>query len=499
MASCRTREVLAVLLLLAASAGAQLDWGIDRQLHSGVVSQSGIAADRTRGPDTAFVGLIASGLLGDTVMVIRTTDDGEHWELVWETTQPNHAYSDMALRVCAGQGGWIIVMWLDRDSSNNGDIAGARISLNGSEAFPLQPVAPSRDTLTGLAMTRSFDSVPVIYVVWQDEQGRTRPNRAPRISIVRSSDLGQTWTAPQSLLDSFEMPATDHGAPGHLYVAARSVPTQDIAVTFSADQGQHWTRTWLTSDTTAANDMFPSVAATRDSATGECAWVSYDSYGLTSWDINYAYTSNAGGLWVLDRSLAAGSGNQFLSSLDCAGYGSRRVRAAYASSQDNGYHIYYRSAQGANPSTWSNPLAISDTQATNTMAPVVTNYGIIGDTLDKGLVLYAGLGPCDLWYDAQQFTGLSETNLIRPLAFGLRSAFITRDELDVRFCLSTREQVKLDLYAIDGRRLRTLVASDYPAGNVRLQIPVADLAAGPYLIRLRVGHETSACKAVCVP
>jgi hypothetical protein len=487
------------MLLLAASARAQLDWGADRQLRAGVVSQSGIAADRTRGPDTAFVGLIASGRFGDTVMVLKTTDDGERWESVWETTQPNHAYSNLALRVCAGQGGWIIVMWLDRDSSNNGDVAGARISVNGGGTFLLQPVAPSRDTLTGLAVTRSFDSVPAIYVVWQDEQGRARPSRAPRISIVRSSDLGQTWTAPRNLLDSFEMPAIDHGAPGHLYVAARSVPTQDIAVTFSADQGQHWARTWLTSDTTATDDMFPSVAATHDSATGERSWVSYDSYGLTSWDINYAYTSNAGGLWVLDRSLAAGSGNQFLSSLDCAGYGSRRVRAAYASSQDEGYHIYYRSAQGANPSAWSSPVAVSDTQATNTMAPVVTNYGISGDTLDKGLVFYAGLGPRDVWYDAQQFTGLSEANRIRPPAFGLTSAFIARRELDLRFCLPARERVKLDVYSIDGRLRRTLFAGDCPAGNVRLQIPVADLAAGPYLIRLRVGHETGTFKVVCIP
>jgi len=46
-----------------------------------------------------------------------------------------------------------------------------------------------------------------VYVVWQDEQGRARPNRAPRISMVRSSDLGQSWSAPRILLDSFEMPA----------------------------------------------------------------------------------------------------------------------------------------------------------------------------------------------------------------------------------------------------------------------------------------------------
>jgi hypothetical protein len=500
MKPCRSRVAsFALLLLLVAGAHAQLDWGTDRQLHASVISQFGIAADCTRGPDTAFVGLIASGQSGDTVEVLRTTDDGEHWESVWETTQLNHAYSNLALRVCAGQGGWIIVMWLDRDSSNNGDVAGARVLFDGSEAFPLQPVAPSRDTLTGLAMTRSFDSVPIIYVVWQDELGRGRAERAPRILIARSSDLGQTWTAPQTLLDSFEMPAIDHGAPGHIYVAARSVPTQDIEVTFSTDQGQHWARTWLTDDTTDGNDMFPAVAATHDSATGERAWVSYDHYGASGWDVNYAYTVNAGGLWVLDRTLANGTDDQFLSNLDCTSSGSRRVRAVYLSQgRDSGFHVYYCSAQAAHPTNWSSPIVISDTQASDAMTPVVTSYGVAGDTLDKGLIFYAGIGPRDLWYDAQQFTGLRESRMTPAPAVSLQAASLIRDELVLRLFLAGREKLELDLYTIDGRLKRTLAAGECPAGDVQLRIPVPDLAAGSYLLRLRAGHETSVCKVVCV-
>jgi len=498
MASCRTREVLVVLLLLAASACAQLDWGIDRRLYSGIIGQDGIAADRAPGSDTAFAGLIASSPSGDTIRVLRTTDQGEHWQPIWTMSQPDHTCSNLSLRVCAAPGGWIVVMWLDRAGANNGDVAGARVSFDGSSAFTLQPVAPGPDTLTGLALTRSFDSLPVIYVVWQDELGRDRAERAPRILITRSSDLGETWTAPMPVLDSFETPAVDHGAPGHLYLAARSVRRQDIAVVFSTDQGESWRQSWLTNDSTAHNDMFPSVACTHDSATGERAWVSYDSYGTSSWDVDYAYTINAGGTWVLGRTLDGGSGDQFLSNLDCTNSGSRRVRAVDLSDDVDGFHVYYRCAQAANPTNWSSAIVVSDTQATDAMAPVVTSYGVSSDTLDKGLVFYAGIGPFDLWYDAQQFTGLSEGPMTLSPPAGLQTALLARDELKIRVSLARREKLEVDLYTIDGRQVRRLNVGIYPAGELELRIPVPGLAAGSYLLRLRAGRESGTFKTICV-
>lgn len=498
MKSYGSRVAAFALLLLVAGADAQPLWGTDHLLHAGVIGQVGIAADRARGPDTTFVGLIASGLVGDTVEVLKTTDDGEHWQSVWETTEPNHTYSNLTLRVCDGQGGWIIVMWLDQDSSNNGDITGARVSFDGSAAFPLQPVAPGPDTLTWLALTRSFDAVPVIYVVWQDELGLSRAECAPRILITRSSDLGQTWTAPRPVLDSFETPAIDHGAPGHLYLAARNVRTQDIAVMFSTDEGESWQQSWLTNDPTTYDDMFPSVAATHDSASGEQVWVSYDSYRSSYWSVRYAYTVNAGGTWVLDRILSSGVGDQFLSNLDCAGYGSRRVRAVYVSDQSGEYHVYYRCTQGAHAYDWSSPIVISDTQATDAMAPVVTSYGVTSDSLDQGLVFYAGPGPLDLWYDTQQFMGLSEGRVMPAPATSLQTVSLVRDELVLRLSLATREELELDLYTIDGRQVRKLPAGVCPAGDRELRIPVPGLAAGSYLLRLRAGHETSVCKVVSV-
>jgi hypothetical protein len=493
----RARDALLLMLLLATGARAQLDWGADRQLFAGPLGQYGIAADRTAGPDTAFVGLIARGPNGDTVKVLRSCDRGENWQELWSTAQRDHYYSNLALRVCGAPTGWVIVMWLDRDSLNNGNIAGARIAPDGSAAFPLEPVTPSRDTITWLALTRSFDSLPAIYAFWQDEAGLAGVNRAPVIRMARSSDLGESWTAPLDVLTGFETPAADHGAPDHLYLAARSLSCADISAAFSTDQGRNWTVTRLTSDSLANNDMFPSVAATHDSGAGERVWVSYDTHRERSWDVRYAYTANAGALWVLDRELAGSSGNEFFSSLDCAGRGSRRVRAVYLSDADSTYRVQYRSCEGTNPANWSDPLIISDSIATIAMAPAATCYGISSDTLNQGLVFYAQPGPMNLWYDAGQFEGVTEPgSAADPLPAHL-TARIIRGELEVDIPRLNSGRLELSLYASDGRR-RGRASGYYQPGAIRLRVPVTGLANGSYLLVLRCGNGTVATKIIAV-
>jgi len=497
MRSLRIREGLAILLLLAAGAHAQLDWGVDRQLFAGTVGQYGIAADRTSGPDTVFVGFVASSPAGDSVRVLRTTDQGETWEPLWSSGEPNHYYSNLALRVCGQSPGWVIALWLDRDATNNGDVTGVRIAVDGSGASLLHPVTPSRDTITWLALTRSFDSLPLIYAFWQDELGRSGPDRVPMIRMARSSDLGETWTAPLDVLSGFETPAVDHGAPDHLYLAARSLPYADIVAAFSTDRGQNWAVTMLTSDSLAINDMFPSVAATHDSGAGERVWVSYDTH-QSSWDVRYAYSANAGALWVLDRRWATSTGNEFFSNLECAGRGSRRVRAVYLTDADSTYRVQYCSSEGANPSNWSDPLTIGDSIATIALAPVVTSYGVSSDTLNQGLVFYSQPGPIGLWYDAAQFVGVAEPEPRSRQEPYLLSTVLARGELTIRLYLASAGQVELDFFALDGKLMQHRMLGDYPAGNLVLRVPVSELPAGAYLLRVRAGSGTTITRVVCI-
>lgn len=497
MRSRRAREGLAILLLLVTGACAQLDWGIDRQLFAGTVGQYGIAADRTSGPDTAFVGFIAAGSAGDSVRVLRTTDQGETWERFWSVGEPNHVYSNLALRVCGRNPGWVFVLWLDRDATNNGDVAGARIAVDGSGASLVRPVTPSRDTINWLALTRSFDSLPLVYAFWQDEVGLAGVHRVPMVRMARSSDLGESWTTPLEVLSGFETPAADHGAPDHLYLAARSVPHADISVAFSTDQGQNWTLTMLTGDSTSYNDMFPSVAATHDSGAGERVWVSYDTH-RSSWDVRYAYSVNAGALWVLDRVLAGGNSNRFFSNLECAGRGSRRVQAVYLTSEGGGYRVQYRSCEGANPTGWSTAVNLSDSLATDAMGPFVASYGVNGDTLNQGLVFYSRPGPVGLWYDAAQFVGVAEPGPRSPQEAYRSPVTFAHGELTLRLYLAAAGPVELDFFAPDGKRVQRRVLGGCPAGDFVLRVPVSGLPVGACVMKIRAGGQTTVAKVVCI-
>jgi hypothetical protein len=315
------------------------------------------------------------------------------------------------------------------------------------------------------------------------------------IRMARSSDLGETWTAPLDVLTGFETPAADHGATDHLYLAARSLAAADIAAAFSTDQGQNWTLVMLTSDSLDNNDMFPCVAATHDSGTGERVWVSYDTH-RSSWDVRYAYSANGGALWVLDRVLAGGSGNEFFSSLDCAGYGSRRVRAVYLSDAGGDYRVQYRSGEGVNPSSWSSPLTLSDSVVTIATAPVVTSYGVSNDTLNQALAFYSQPGPVNLWYDAAQFVGLAESKP-QPEPH-LRSASVACGELAIKLHLAGADRVELDFFALDGRLVRHRAFGRCGPGNLVLQAPVSGLPAGVYLLAVRTGSRTAVAKVVCV-
>jgi hypothetical protein len=388
---------------------------------------------------------------------------------------------------------------LDRDVANNGDVAGIRIALDLSSVAFLHPVTPSRDTITWLALTRSFDSLPLVYAFWQDEVGLAGVNRAPMIRMARSSDLGETWTAPLDVLTGFETPAADHGAPDHLYLAARSLPYGDIAAAFSTDQGQNWTLVMLTSDSLNNNDMFPCVAATHDSGTGERVWVSYDTRRENSWDVRYAYSVNAGALWVLNRQLASGNfSNEFFSHLECAGRGSRRVRAVFLSNADSTYRVEYRSCEGSSPTNWSDPLVISDSVATIAMAPVVVSYGVSNDTLNQALAFYSQPGPVNLWYDAARFVGVAEIEPHRPLREPLPSAVLAQSELTISFRLETAGPVGLDFFAGDGRLLRRRTLGRCAPGDIVLRVPVSGLPAGVYLLAVRTGSRTAVAKVVCV-
>jgi hypothetical protein len=469
-------------IALAAWAGGGTDWGFDRQLVAGRIGQSGIAADRTPGPDSAFLGVLCSSPSADTIKLFRTINRGEDWALIWQAGQIGQQLSNLVLRIGSGQENWVFLFWIADDGANSGDVRAVRVAFDGSTAQYLQPTTPgSPDTLRWLAATRSFDPLYRLYLFWQDEVGLIGPGRNPTIKYSFSTDFGLSWSTPGEVMHGFETPVADYGAPGHIYLAGRSVRRQDIASAMTRDDGQIWTFRWLTNDSTVYNDMFPSVAASHDSAVNEWVCVSYDTYRAT-WGVRCAYSSNAGGSWVLNRQISSGSGNQFWSSLDCAGNGARRIRAVYVSNTGAGYRVCYRTGLVLNPTNWTPAVIVSDYSASNAMSPVVTSYGVGDDSANQGLVFYAEPGPVNVWYDAYQFAGLAEAGArLRPERF---TGITGPEGLQVSFTATSPGAFVLSLYGPDGRLVKELAAGRCPTGNHVLRFRRPELPAGTYFLVL---------------
>ena len=107
-------------------------------------------------------------------------------------------------------------------------------------------------------------------------------------------------------------------------------------------------------------------------------WVTYNYYNGSDWDSRYAYTTDGGSSWHSDNVLASGSGDQGGTDIECAGFGSNFTRAVFLNDVYGAYKLDYRSNSGANPTSWSSPITLSDTFVFGGMMPKITNYGGAG-------------------------------------------------------------------------------------------------------------------------
>jgi hypothetical protein len=84
--------------------------------------------------------------------------------------------------------------------------------------------------------------------------------------------------------------------------------------------------------------------------------------------------------------------------------------------------------------------------------------------------------------------------------FALHPAFPNpfNSETQISFDLPAQSRVRLELFDITGRQVRTLTDADYPAGSHIARISVPDLAAGMYLVRLQAGRYSAVQKLIFV-
>jgi hypothetical protein len=466
-------------------ASAQTGLAPEQLVVSGVIGQYGIAADRTIGADTLFLGVLLSGDGADTAELLRTTDVGQSWTRIWQMPALNQTLSNLALHVVDGLERWVILAWVANDGLNNGDPMAARISFDGAQTQPLNPHQSGLpDTVDWLTLTGSANPGCTLHLFWQDEVGLAGAARNPVIRHTSSTDYGLTWSPISPVITGFETPACDYGGPGHIFIAARGVQSQDILSVRSTDAGRDWSAHWLTTHDSTVDNMNPSVAATHDSFSNGRVWVTYDVYHASRWQVHYAVSTNEGATWDTNRLIESPiTTSQFWSDANCAGYGSRDIRVAYLSRDTSLFRVHYREGNGTNPEAWSPVVVVSSHEVSDAVPPVVANCGVSGRNLDTGLVFYTEPGPTNVWCNVYPFVGLGE-DAASPSELGLRAG-IQRGLLDVAFSLAVPSRVGLAVYGVDGRRAWARDAGLLSAGKHEARFLVPELSSGTYFVILR--------------
>jgi hypothetical protein len=470
-------------------------WGDDVLVDPGALGEQPISADRGGDGDTVFAGVIKHGNDVDSVKVFRSVDHGATWALVRVGYGTGQTYSHLTLRYARGAQNWIFVFFIITDATNNGDVWGRRISVDGSSATWFHPTTSGDpDTITWVTATRDFNTNYGLNVFWQE-------GSYPDYTIwrTRSTDYGDNWGTVGNNQSGAVNPHIDYGADGYLYICTKSIDRNDIYVGRSTSYGESgswggWT--YITNDSNEHTEGLPRVAATHDAGATGMAWVTYNYNNGSDWDSRYGYTTDGGSSWQINNVLAEGSGDQGGTDIECSGYGSNFTRAIFLNNVYGEYKIDYRSNSGTNPTSWGTPVTLSDTFVFGGLMPKITNYGT--GTGNSGLAAFPGPSTrTNLWIDYYHNVDIVETPIMDASAINLKvlpNPF--KHTTIISYELRTPSSVELSVYNTNGEIVTSIEQGVKSVGRYFARWNAQDLPSGVYFLTLKSNGTRAAMQKV---
>jgi hypothetical protein len=470
-------------------------WGDDVLVDPGALGEQPISADRGGDGDTVFVGVIKHGTGVDSVKVFRSIDHGATWSLFRVAYGTDQTYSNLTLRYARGAQNWIFIFWLITDATNNGDVWGMRISVDGSPwAFFHPTTLGDPDTISWVTATRDFNTDYGLNVFWQE-------GGYPDYTIwrTRSTDYGDNWGTVGNNQSGAMNPHIDYGADGYLYICTKKIERNDIYVGRSTNYGASgswggWT--YITNDSNEHTEALPRVAATHDTGATGKAWVTYNYFNGSDWDSRYGYTTDGGSSWQTDNVLAGGSGSQGATDIECSGYGSIFTRAVFLNDVYGAYKLDYRSNDGTNPTSWGSPITLSDTFVYGGLIPKITNYGV--GTGNSGLAAFPGPSQSGLWIDYFGNSSGIEKGLINtPSILGLKILpNPLKNSALIYYNLAKKSEIEFSAYNTNGERVASIDDGIKSAGEHCIRWNGDKLPNGIYFLTLKANGTRIAMQKV---
>ncbi len=459
-------------------------WGQDIQVYSGVLrSPISYGGERMIAYDQTSTGTLFAAFVmptGDTMLIYRSTDNGNTWHLFNAVMHPGFILSSPELVVAQGDSSFVFLFL--RTSANNGDIYCARFGLtSGAQIFAIKADA---DTVVNLAACRDNGNPYYLYVTYEYHNGRYN------VGLFRSTDYGKHWTPPTSFVIDTRVPPKPDVAVGYnnrVYVSyldkrLSSVDSAAFRIKRSTDRGENWEQSRQVGAPNVR--VFDGVIGARSDR--QTLWLVHvrdmEPFNGKGLGVFYYYTAGNDTVFRYGHDDGIGhldtDNNEQMPSIATLHNGDAPT-VAYAIVPSDSLMFTWCSGD----TNWTMPINVNDYRHTGSFPPAA-GWKTIGGS-NYSTVLYAGAGPRNLWFDswdnttgiAEGKTGLSRS-LVRVRPNPAKGAAL------LSWAKPASGSAELVIWDITGREVSRL------RGATGAVWDCARVPAGVYLFRLEAASET---------
>ncbi|MGQ9707686.1 MAG: T9SS type A sorting domain-containing protein [bacterium] len=459
-------------------------WGEDIQVYSGDIrSPTPLGSERMIAYDQTHDGVLFAAFVvanGDTISIYRSTDGGRTWSIWSRIYHTGNVLSSPELVVAEGDSSFVFLFC--RTSANNGDIYCARFGLTGGGV--VFPVKVDGDTIVNLAACKDNGSPYYLYVTYEYHDGYKN------VQLMRSTNYGVTWTAPATFVDNTIVPPKPDIAVGYnnrVYVCfldkrQSSVDSASFRVKRSTDRGNNWEESRQVG--TPRVRVFDGVIGADN--TDPSIWLVHvrdmEPFNGKGLGVFYYYTTTDDTVWYYGGDEGIGHGdtdnNEQLPSIATHwSTGSPTVCYAIVPSES----LMFTWCSG--DTNWTTPIKVNDHRHTGSFAPAAgwKNAG----SSSYSAVLYAGVGPQNLWFDSwDNTTAVDEKQPAAVLPVVTVKPNPAAGRAVINWSTVRGGAVELTIHDVTGRQVVVLAQGQLNAGEHRVTWNCADVPAGVYLYRL---------------
>ncbi|MFZ4592013.1 MAG: T9SS type A sorting domain-containing protein [Ignavibacteria bacterium] len=415
----------------------------------------------------------------DEIYYKRSTNGGLNWESDIRLT--NNASSSQTPSI-AVFGTNVHIVWEDnRDgndeiyyklSTNAGANWGADTRLTNNSADSWYP---------SIAVTGT-----VVHVVWKDNR-----EFYDKIYYKRSTDGGLNWEADTRLTNTNAMSIYPSVAVSSSFVHVVWYDNRDgndeIYYKRSTDGGLSWgTDIRLTNNT--AYSITPSIGVS-----GSFVYIVWPDIRDGNYEIYYKRSTDSGINWEADTRLTNSAGSSYFSSTAISG---SDIHVVWRDTRDGNDEIYYKRSTNAG-ANWEEDTRLTNNTATSYNPSVAISGSVVHvvwyDNRDSNYEIYYKRNPTGN-------VGIQNINTEMPSKYSLSQNYPNpfNPTTNMKFSIVNTGEVKLVVYDIQGREVRTLVNEFLKPGTYEAAFDGSVLNSGVYFYKLITGTFTETKKMLLI-